>query len=100
MRHCVHAGQSRHSCAARLKERNQNCKRKDFVTGLCDLIVSKREPWLHGERTEPITVVIDEAPKLPLWKLKFEQREGCVGPRTGFDQPIDLDLRSGSERAE
>ena len=79
--------------ASRLKERDQNCQWQDFVTGLCNLIKAKREPWLLGERAEPFAIIIDEAPKLPLRQLKFDQCKGRIGPSAGFDQPIELGFR-------
>jgi hypothetical protein len=83
-----------------LKKREQNCQRKDFVTGLDGLIVLKRERWLRGERTEPFAVVVDEAPKRPLRKFECEQCKGCIGPGAGLGQAIDFGFCGKSECAK
>src|SRR4051794_11783271 len=41
----------------------------------------------------PFTVLTHDPAKLPLRQLELDQRKGCIGPRAGFDQPIDPSFR-------
>src|SRR3974390_2152150 len=46
--------------AARLNERDQNCERQDFVSGLGNFIKTKRQPRLPGEEAVPFAIFAGE----------------------------------------
>src|SRR5271154_2680756 len=76
-------------CAASLDKSQQDGERQRFMTRIRGVIEFHRQVRLPRQRTEPFTILADEAPKPPPRQLELDQQECGVSPGAGLDQLLD-----------
>ena len=73
----------------RLDERAEDGEREICMPGFDGLIEPIRQLALARQRAMPFAIVIGEAANLPERQFKIDQRQRCIGPRSGSDQLLD-----------